>query len=318
MLDDLQYLDQFKVLMFEQQLGSFFNYTFGNYQATNQTPRLQRVVALSEFQSNIGLETLVAILKRLGLSADFVNYEQLDNYHNLLTSNTLFITNDRWHQADQLPIIKQLITSRANLELINCQSTNQELELLTGGLQAVDRNYLFNPENCQQLNNSFQQARKDIDNWSTNFPTSTNQAKQLANFIVGKSGYLIYANELSLVAHWWQMTTNQRAKNLCFSESIDQFADFGKEGWWSHPIEKNFAVIDLVSNRTPKTDNQYFFAKDRVLSGKIPHSRLIELSHSSLLDSFWSGLVLAELTAAYLAALNQQSLINSEIELRIF
>lgn len=316
MLDDLNYLNQFKVIDQQKSLADFFDYHFSSKNsASTASPQ---IIALSENQSDIALETLVTILNRLGLKAKFLNYESFNHHQTSLKPDNLFITSANWQQAEQLAIISQLINHRSKLELIKCQTINPELELLSSSLRALDRLKLIKPEAANQLNSGFAQARQVLDDWSANQLANHNRAKQLANFIAGRSGYLIYANELGLVARWWQMAINRRANNLCFIESIDQFVDFGKDGWWSHPVDKPFAVLDLISNRTPQTDNQFFFAKDRVLSGKIPHSKLVELSHSSLIDSFWVGVVLGELTAGYLASLNKQPIDARQINLKIF
>lgn len=148
---------------------------------------------------------------------------------------------------------------------------------------------------------ALQQAQEATQSLAPTVATSDNPAKQLALRLAGKIGLIISAEQLRPVGDWWRQCLEQRAVNLCFSQSIDQL---NNRGWQSHPIEKPFAVIDLPNHQ----DQVKFDRKNRQLSGKMPASYQFKPVSDQPVEQLLELLLMAEATSFYLAVLNKQSL----------
>ena len=75
-------------------------------------------------------------------------------------------------------------------------------------------------------------------------------------------------------------------------------------GWTSHPVEKPFAVFDLISNFEHPQILRRFEISDRLLSGKRPKATVIELAGDSVLKQLLWGAILADFASIYTAILN--------------
>lgn len=137
--------------------------------------------------------------------------------------------------------------------------------------------------------------------------TANNQSKQLALFLAGKLGLILSADDLGSVGQAWRMLLETNAHHLCFNQTI---SEVNFSGWSAQPIEKPFAVIDVIGDFTSPSNQQAFLTKNRLLSGKMPASRNLMLNTKTAPAQLLEMLLLAEATSLYLAALNKQSLGN--------
>lgn len=141
--------------------------------------------------------------------------------------------------------------------------------------------------------------------WLPEVPTEQNYAKQLALEGIGKSP-VFYGGPLTApLAYKWKISWNETAKNLAFWNEFPEFNHNEFMGWVSHPVEKPFAVFDLISPLDKPRVTQRFELTDRLLSGKRPHAHTIELKGETLLAQLLWGAILADFTSAYAAVLNQ-------------
>ena len=76
-------------------------------------------------------------------------------------------------------------------------------------------------------------------------------------------------------------------------------------GWVSHPVEKPFAVYDLISSREHPQILKRFAVSDQLLSGNRPKSYVVTLDGETLLQQLLWGAILADFASIYLAILNQ-------------
>ncbi len=146
--------------------------------------------------------------------------------------------------------------------------------------------------------------KKEVEKWLPDVGENENLAKQLALKIAGKTP-VIYAGEvMAPVAYKWKISFNENAKNVAFYNQLPEFNHNEFIGWTSHPIEKPFAVFDLISGFENKRTLQRFAISDQLLSGKRPKANTIELAGDSAIKQMLWGSILADFVSIYLAILN--------------
>lgn len=144
----------------------------------------------------------------------------------------------------------------------------------------------------------------EMAQWLPEVPTSQNYAKQLALEGIGKTP-VFYGSPLTApLAYKWKISWNETAKNVAFCNEFPEFNHNEFLGWASHPVEKPFAVFDLVSSLDTPRIAQRFELTDRLLSGKRPHAFPIQLKGDTLLAQLLWGAILADFTSVYAAVLN--------------
>ncbi len=141
-------------------------------------------------------------------------------------------------------------------------------------------------------------------NWTKDVTTDQNYAKQLALLTVGKTP-VFYGGELTWsAAYKWKISWNENAKNVAFWNQYPEFNHNEFMGWTSHPIEKPFAIIDLVSNFENPRIHRRFDISDRLLSGKRPKALTLQLRGDTLLKQLLWANILADFASCYVAILN--------------
>ncbi len=131
-----------------------------------------------------------------------------------------------------------------------------------------------------------------------------NRAKQIAEDLMGKS-VVVYGGPLLFpVAYKWKISFNENAKNVAWVNQYPEFDHNEFIGWSSHPVEKVYGVIDLVSSFEHAQVQKRFKVSDKHLSGLRPHPITVEAEGESLLEQMVSTIVLGDFTSLYLAILN--------------
>lgn len=140
--------------------------------------------------------------------------------------------------------------------------------------------------------------------WGPTVPTDRNYAKQLAKIAVGKTP-VFYGGALTApVAYKWKISFNENAKNVAFWNEYPEFNHNEFIGWTSHPVEKPFAVFDVVSSFEHPRILKRFELSDRLLSGLRPKATVIHLVGETLIAHLLWGSVLADYVSIYVAILN--------------
>ncbi len=143
-----------------------------------------------------------------------------------------------------------------------------------------------------------------IAGWKAAVPEAHNQAKQLAEAMVGKTP-IIYGGPLMFpAAYKWKIDVNENAKNTAWCGALPEFNHNEFIGWSSHPIEKPFAVIDLISSFEHPRVLRRFEVSDRLLSGMRPKSLNIQAKGKSPLEHLLYLVLLGDFATTYLALLN--------------
>lgn len=140
--------------------------------------------------------------------------------------------------------------------------------------------------------------------WASDVPTGTNYAKQLALQAVGKTP-VFYGGALTApIAYKWKISWNENAKNVSFWNEYSEFNHNEFLGWTSHPIEKPFAVFDIISNLEHPQILKRFEVSDRLLSGMRPKATVINLVGDTAIEQLLWGSILADFVSIYVAILN--------------
>jgi len=140
--------------------------------------------------------------------------------------------------------------------------------------------------------------------WSGDVPTNNNYAKQLAYWALGKSAVFFAGTFAYPVAYKFKTCANETAKNLSFLCEYPEFNHNEILGWTSHPIEKPYAIFDVVSDYEHPQILKRFEISDRLLSGQRPKATTIRLEGNTPIAQLLWGSILADFVCIYLAALN--------------
>jgi len=140
--------------------------------------------------------------------------------------------------------------------------------------------------------------------WASTVTTDRNYAKQLALQAVGKTPIFYGGPLMRSAAYKWKISWNENAKNVAFWNEYPEFNHNEFMGWTSHPIEKPFAVFDLISSLEHPQIVRRFAVSDRLLSGKRPKATTIQVEGSSILEQLLWANILADYTSIYVAILN--------------
>lgn len=140
--------------------------------------------------------------------------------------------------------------------------------------------------------------------WTLGVSTDKNYAKQLALQAVGKTPVFYGGTLTNSAAYKWKISWNENAKNVAFWNELPEFNHNEFMGWTSHPIEKPFAIFDLVSEFEHPQILRRFDISDRLLSGKRPKATTIHLRGDTILKQLLWANILADFTSIYVATLN--------------
>lgn len=140
--------------------------------------------------------------------------------------------------------------------------------------------------------------------WRADVPATDNHAKQIALQLVGKTPVIYASNLMRSVAYKWKISFNENAKNIAFCNALPEFNHNEFIGWSSHPVQKPFGVIDLLSSYDHPRVQRRFELSARLLSGKRPQPITVQLEGETMLEQMAWAALLADYTSIYLAILN--------------
>lgn len=146
--------------------------------------------------------------------------------------------------------------------------------------------------------------REESAAWGSSVTTDKNIAKQLALFSVGKTPVFYAGHLMAPIAYKWKISWNENAKNVAFWNELPEFNHNEFMGWASHPVEKPYAVVDLVSEFEHERIQKRFEISDRLLSGRRPKSHVVRLQGDTPLAQMLWGCILADFVSIYVAVLN--------------
>jgi glucose/mannose-6-phosphate isomerase len=160
------------------------------------------------------------------------------------------------------------------------------------------------PERLDDIAATSQWLTDESAQWIADISTDKNYAKQLALQAVGKTGVFYGGTLTAPLAYKWKISWNENAKNVSWSNEYSEVNHNEFIGWTSHPIEKPFAIFDLISPLEHPQILKRFEISDRLLSGMRPKATTINLKGETLLEQLLWGSILADFVSIYLAILN--------------
>lgn len=146
--------------------------------------------------------------------------------------------------------------------------------------------------------------KSETAKWAVDVSTTENYAKQLAIHAVGKTAIFYGGTLTAPVAYKWKISWNENAKNVAFWNEFPEFNHNEFIGWTSHPVDKPFAIFDLISPLEHPQILKRFEVSERLLSGQRPKTTNINLAGNTLIKQMLWGSILADYVSIYLAILN--------------
>lgn len=159
-------------------------------------------------------------------------------------------------------------------------------------------------ETYESLAEASEWLKKESDSWAKDTKTEHNYAKLLAVEATGKTAVFYGGPLTGALAYKWKISWNENAKNTAFHSVYPEFNHNEFLGWSSHPVEKPFAIFDLVSPLEHPRVTLRMSLSDQLLSGKRPKATTITLKGDTYLQQAVWACTLADFTSIYLAILN--------------
>ena len=160
------------------------------------------------------------------------------------------------------------------------------------------------PQAIEDLEALAEPLEATTKSWLPSVPADQNYAKQIAGKLVGKT-LIAYAGPLMYpAAYKWKIDANENAKNTAWCNFLPEFNHNEFIGWSSHPVEKPFAVVDLISNFEHPRILKRFELVDRMLSGLRPAAITVHAEGASILEHLLYLVLLGDFATLYLALLN--------------
>lgn len=171
-------------------------------------------------------------------------------------------------------------------------------------VQALTSAGLIDEGKTSELREAAEWLKGQTESWTAVVPAAKNQAKQLAQELMGKSPVVYAGPKLYPAAYKWKISFNENAKNVAWCNQLPEFNHNEFLGWTSHPVDKPYAVIDLRSNLEHERVQKRFEITDRLLSGKRPAAYVVEVQGDTLIQQLLWIITLGDFVSLYLALLN--------------
>lgn len=159
-------------------------------------------------------------------------------------------------------------------------------------------------EALSELKSASEFLKTEAANWRPDVAIKDNVAKQLALELVGKSPVVYGSNLLFSAAYKWKINFNENAKNVAWCNQLPEFNHNEFLGWSSHPTEKPYAPVFLLSSFDHSQIKKRFDVSEKLLSGKMPSPLRVEAKGSTILEQLLWVITLGDFVSLYLALLN--------------
>jgi len=164
--------------------------------------------------------------------------------------------------------------------------------------------FIGGKDRIDELHKSANWLKSQISSWLPQSATKDNQAKQIAQELMGRS-IVVYGGPLMYpAAYKWKINFNENAKHIAW---VNQFPEFNHNeflGWTKQPVEKPYAVIDLRSNLENKRIQKRFVVTEKLLSGLRPAPIVIQVGGETILQQLLWVITLGDFVSVYLALLS--------------
>jgi len=145
--------------------------------------------------------------------------------------------------------------------------------------------------------------RAKIAGWIPTVPTASNQAKEIAQELMGKSVVVYAGPKLASAAYKWKISCNENAKHIAWWNQYPELNHNEFLGWTKQPEQKPYAVLELRSSFEHERVQKRFDVTGRLLSGMRPSPIRVEPTGETLVDHLLSTVALGDFVSIYLAIL---------------
>lgn len=146
--------------------------------------------------------------------------------------------------------------------------------------------------------------QEPIAGWAPDRPTAVNAAKRLALEIMGKSVVIYSGSLLYPAAYKWKLGINQNAKQIAWTSQLPEYNHNEMTGWTKQPVNKPYAVLELLSSLEHPRVVKRFEIGDRLTSGMRPEAIRIQAEGDTVIAQLLYLFVFGEMVSIYLALLN--------------
>jgi glucose/mannose-6-phosphate isomerase len=171
-------------------------------------------------------------------------------------------------------------------------------------LVLLEKAGLLDGKFIQELEGSADFLKAAVAPWISTVPTDKNQAKQIAQEVIGKSAVIYGGPKFAPAAYKWKISFNENAKQVAWTNQYPEFNHNEFMGWTKQPVQKPYAVIDLRSNLEHPRIQKRFEVSERLLSGMRPAPIVVQAQGETLLQQLLWTIALGDFVTIYTALLN--------------
>lgn len=172
-------------------------------------------------------------------------------------------------------------------------------------INILEKAKLTNAKNItKQLATTSKNLQKYQESWLPLVAKNKNPAKQLALELIGTTPVVYSGQALAPAAYKWKISFNENAKNVAWQGIYSEFSHNEFIGWSSHPTNKPYSIIDLISDYDHPQINKRIKITSKLLSGNRPHPQTVKAQGKTVLDQLLSTVLFGDFTSIYLALLN--------------
>lgn len=155
-----------------------------------------------------------------------------------------------------------------------------------------------------ELSSASEFLKESVKDWLPTVPSNSNPAKKLAMELSGKSVAIYGGPLLSPIAYKWKINVNENAKNVAWWNELPEFDHNELTGWSSHPVQKPYAIVDLMSELEHERVTRRFEVGAKLLSGRRPEPHTIRAKGGTLLQQLVWSMAFGDFVTIYLGLLN--------------
>lgn len=178
------------------------------------------------------------------------------------------------------------------------------LAILKAIVQIVIATGQCDASKATDLENLAKELEPNLKKFRADVPTDQNPAKQLALELAGSSPVIYSSSLFAGVAYKWKISINENAKNVAWYGIYPEFNHNEFLGWSSHPIDKPYKIINLISSFDHPQIKKRFEITERMLSGKKPSAEVVNLQGDTILSQMIYGTTFGDFVSLYLALIN--------------
>jgi len=171
-------------------------------------------------------------------------------------------------------------------------------------LQILETAGVVREEFRPQLEQTARRLNEALAAWRPDVPTSKNQAKQIAQELIGKSVVVYSGPKMYAAAYTWKINCNENAKQVAWVNQYPELDHNELTGWSKQPVVKPYAVIELRSSLEYPRIQKRFTETERLLSGMRPAPIVVDIEGSTVLDQLAWAMLLGDYVSLYVALLN--------------